>query len=128
MHHDSPVRIFRRVPENQFYGCIHEQPQHGDCNGDIIPALQLNDVQIAHTGYLVEGIRRLKMTDRNFPLLIKDAKRFPDRKLGKVLILRDLVNLADYAAEEVGYKYPPVAVDYLKRAIAMFEKELADPA
>lgn len=128
MHHDSPVRLFKREPAIQFYGCVHEQPQRGDCNGDIVPALQLNDVQLAHTGYLVEGVRRQKMTDRNLPLLIRDQQRFPDRKLGKVLVLRDLVNLADYAAEEAGYRYPPVAVDYLKRAIAMFEQVLADPS
>jgi 2-polyprenyl-3-methyl-5-hydroxy-6-metoxy-1,4-benzoquinol methylase len=128
MHHDSPVRIFSREPDIQFYGCVHEQPQAGDCNGDIVPALQLSDVQLAHTGYLVEGIRRQKMAARNFPLLIQDQQRFPDRKLGKVLVLRDLVNLADYAAEEAGYQYPPQAIDYLRRAVAMFEQVLGDPS
>ncbi len=127
-HADTPVRIFRRRPDIQFYGCVHEQPQMGDCNGDIVPALQINDVQLAHTGYLVEGIRREKMTKRNFPLLLKDKDRFPDRRLGKVLILRDLVNLADYAAEANGGKYPPHALNYLKRAIGMFEAEFNDPA
>lgn len=128
MHHDTPVRVFSRRPDIQFYGCVHEQPQMGDCNGDIVPALQIHETQIAHTGYLVEGVRRQKMAQRNFPLLIKDNQRFPDRKLGKVLILRDLVNMADYAAEEAGYEYPPVAVDYLKRAIGLFEQLLSDPA
>ncbi len=128
MHSDSPVRLFRRVPEIQFYGCIHEQPQWGDCNGDIIPTLQLHEAQLAHTGYLVEGIRRQKMRDRNFPLLVRDRERFPNRKLGQVLVLRDLVNLADYAAEECRGHYPPHALDYLKRAIGLFETELMDPA
>jgi 2-polyprenyl-3-methyl-5-hydroxy-6-metoxy-1,4-benzoquinol methylase/glycosyltransferase involved in cell wall biosynthesis len=125
---DTPVRIFRRRSDIQFYGCVHEQPQMGDCNGDIIPALQINDVQLAHTGYLVEGIRRQKMTERNFPLLIKDKERFPDRRLGKVLILRDLVNLADYAAESYRGQYPTHAIEYLKRAVALFEAEFKDPA
>jgi glycosyltransferase involved in cell wall biosynthesis/2-polyprenyl-3-methyl-5-hydroxy-6-metoxy-1,4-benzoquinol methylase len=127
-HADTPVRIFRRRDDIRFYGCVHEQPQMGDCNGDITPAMQLRDVQLAHTGYLHEGIRRQKMTTRNFPLLIKDQQRFPDRRLGKVLILRDLVNIADYAAEMNGGRYPEHAVSYLKRAIAMFEAEFADPA
>ncbi len=127
-HADSPVRIFRRRPDIQFYGCVHEQPQMGDCNGDIVPVLQIEDAQIAHMGYLVEGIRRNKMANRNFPLLLKDRERFPDRRLGKVLVLRDLVNLADYSAESHGGKYPPHAIEYLKRAIAMFEAEFADPS
>ncbi len=128
MHSDSPVRLFRRVPEIQFYGCVHEQPQWNDCNGDIIPSLQLQEAQLAHTGYLVEGIRRDKMKNRNFPLLIRDRERFPNRKLGQVLVLRDLVNLADYAAEQHRGHYPAYALDYLKRAIGLFEAELMDPA
>jgi glycosyltransferase involved in cell wall biosynthesis/predicted RNA methylase len=127
-HADTPVRIFRTRKDIQFYGCVHEQPQMGDCNGDIVPAMQLRDVQLAHTGYLHEGIRRSKMTTRNFPLLIKDQQRFPERRLGKVLVLRDLVNIADYAAEQNGGRYPEHAVSYLKRAIAMFEAEFPDPA
>ncbi len=127
-HADSPVRIFKRRPDIQFYGCVHEQPQMGDCNGDITPALQLNDVQIAHTGYLTEGVRRQKMSQRNFPLLVKDAQRFPARRLGKVLILRDLVNLSDYAADANGGEYPQHVRDYMKRAVALFEAEFKDPA
>jgi hypothetical protein len=68
------------------------------------------------------------MTTRNFPLLIKDQQRVPERRLGKVLVLRDLVNIADYAAEQNGGRYPEHAVSYLKRAIAMFEAEFPDPA
>jgi 2-polyprenyl-3-methyl-5-hydroxy-6-metoxy-1,4-benzoquinol methylase/glycosyltransferase involved in cell wall biosynthesis len=128
MHSDTPVRLFRRVPEIQFYGCVHEQPQWNDCNGDIVPSLQLQETQLAHTGYLVEGIRRDKMKNRNFPLLVRDRERFPTRKLGQVLVLRDLVNLADFAAEQHRGHYPPYALDYLKRAIGLFEAELMDPA
>lgn len=128
MHADTPCRIFKRRPDIQFYGCIHEQPQMGDANGDITPALQLDAVQLAHTGYLVEGIRRNKMVHRNFPLLLRDKERFPQRRLGKVLILRDLVNLADYAAAGNGGVYPPHAVEYFWRAVGLFEAEFMNPA
>jgi hypothetical protein len=37
----------------------------GDCNGDIMPALEINDVALPHLGYLTEGIRRDKMLHRN---------------------------------------------------------------
>lgn len=125
---DTPIRVFRRQPDIQFYGCIHEQPQQGDCNGDILPSLQLYDVDIAHTGYLNEDIRRDKALRRNLPLLIQDAKMFPDRRLGKVLILRDALNLGVWAMEAAGGKLTSEAKAYFQQVIAIFEAHLADPA
>jgi glycosyltransferase involved in cell wall biosynthesis len=124
---DKPVRIVRRRDDIQFYGCIHEQPQMGDCNGDIDPTLLINDAQIAHTGYLTEGVRMRKMSQRNFPLLQKDMARFPDRVLGKVLVLRDLVNLADLMTAQAG-RITPEAETYYQRAIGVFEQEFRDPS
>jgi glycosyltransferase involved in cell wall biosynthesis/SAM-dependent methyltransferase len=97
--YDIPIRVFRRSAPIRFYGCVHEQPQMGDCNGEILPALEVFDVKLAHTGYLTESVRRDKMLNRNLPLLRRDQQVFPERELGKVLVLRDCVNLADYEAE-----------------------------
>ena len=127
-NYDTPVRLFRRRPEIQFYGCVHEQPQMHDANGDIVPALELHDVSIAHTGYLVEGHRRSKMLQRNLPLLKKDRKVFPERRLGKLLWLRDFVNLADYYREQAGGRITPDVVQLLKQTVVLFETEFADPA
>lgn len=128
MTFDTPVRVFRKQAAIQFYGCIHEQPQLGDCNGDIVPALQINDVQIAHTlGYLTERTRRQKCLERNMPLLIRDAQVFPDRVLGKVLILRDFVNLATWDREGHGGALTPKAKAYYQKAIAIFEQHFLDP-
>lgn len=99
---DIPVRVFRRLPSIRFYGCIHEQPQMGDCNGDILPTLELYDTLLAHTGYLTEGVRREKMLHRNLPMLQRDQQVFPERELGHVLVLRDYVNLSDYDCEAAG--------------------------
>ncbi len=125
-HFDTPVRLFKRGPDIEFYGCVHEQPQMGDCNGDITPALQLHDVQIAHTGYLHEGIRRGKALNRNLPLLVRDREVFPDRRLGLVLVLRDLVNQALWREEDAG-RMTDVSKELLSRAIACFEQHFMDP-
>jgi hypothetical protein len=124
---DTPIRIFRRRPDIQFYGCVHEQPQMGDCNGDIVPSLQVYDSEIAHTGYLNDDIRRRKALNRNLPLLIKDQEVFPDRRLGKVLWVREFWNMAMWGMEEAGGRLPEAARQYLQSAIALFEEHFSDP-
>lgn len=126
--YDTPIRLFRRLPSIQFYGCVHEQPQMGDCNGDITPSLEPFDLEIAHTGYLSETTRRYKMLHRNLPLLAKDQGVFPDRMLGKVLVLRDYVNLADYDREENRGAMTEKAQRAYFEAIRMFMAYFDDPA
>ena len=126
---DTPMRVFRRVPTIRFYGCIHEQPQMGDANGDITPSLQLHDVEIAHVlGYLTEAIRRQKCLTRNLPLLVRDQQMFPDRRLGKLLVLRDLVNLGTWAREAAGGALTDDAKRYYQQAIGLFEQHFVDPS
>ncbi len=127
MSTDTPVRLFRKRPDIQFYGCIHEQPQMGDCNGDIVPALQVADLQIAHTGYLHEGIRRDKAINRNLPLLVRDQKVFPDRVLGKMLVLRDHANLAFWGMEQTKTLTENGRYHY-GQVIALYEAYFADPS
>lgn len=128
MSTDIPIRVFRVRPEIQFYGCIHEQPQWGDANGDITPALRLADVQIAHTGYLHEGIRREKAISRNLPLLVRDQQMFPERELGKVLVLRDHANIATWAKEQNGGHLTQDGQFHMGQVIAIFEANFADPS
>lgn len=127
-HADKPVRLFKIQPDIRYYGCIHEQPQMGDCNGDITPALEIGDVQFAHTGYLSESQRRRKMFQRNLPLLMKDKERFPDRVLGRLLIMRDLVNLGDYERELADGALTTEARRYYGQAIGLFEQDFNDPS
>ena len=124
---DTPVRIFRKQPRIRFYGCIHEQPQMDTANGDIVPALQLNDVQIAHTGYLTEDVRRNKALTRNLPLLMRDAEVFPERRLHKLLVLRDHLNLAQWSTEQHG-QLTETAYGHLRKVIELFETNFADPS
>jgi glycosyltransferase involved in cell wall biosynthesis/SAM-dependent methyltransferase len=122
-HSDKPVRLFRRLPSIQFAGCVHEQPVMGDVNGDIMPALELHDVVIAHFGYLADGVVRHKLFNRNLPLLVKDQQRFPDRRLGKLLVLRDYINLGDHERARHDGELNAQAKQYYARAVGLFEKE-----
>lgn len=132
-NHDKPVRIFQRRPDIRFYGCVHEQPQQGDSNGDIWPVLDIpgvdhgrNEAVIAHTGYLTEGVRRHKMVARNRSLLVKDQKVFPERRLGKLLWVREFSQMGQMAEEQQGIG-TPTARHYYTQAIALYEQEFSDP-
>ncbi len=126
-HFDTPVRLFKRGDDIEFYGVVHEQPQQGDCNGDILPTLQLHDVQIAHTGYLHEGIRRVKATHRNLPLLMRDRKVYPERMLGLVLLLRECVTQAAWKLEASRGQHTNEITSLWARAVDIFESHFMDP-
>src|SRR4029077_21154310 len=110
--HDVPVRVFRMNKGIRFYGCVHEQPQMGDCNADIHPTLEPLDIKIAHTGYLTERIRSEKRVNRNLPLLVKDQQVFKDRVLGKVLCIRESVIQADELRADAGVMTERAAKGY----------------
>lgn len=92
---DKPVRLFRNRPckgkDMLWWGVIHEHPELGlnEGPGEICV---LSDVNIAHTGYLTETVRKDRFA-RNYPLLQKDCEKYPDRKLQKSLLMRDKILL-----------------------------------
>lgn len=125
---DKPVRLFRRGDDIEFYGCIHEQPQQGDCNGEIQPCFLISDVQLAHTGYLHEAIRRDKAIRRNLPLLLRDQQMFPDRELHQLLVLRDFSNLALWSRQRAGGAMTEEYREYSAKVVGLFETHFLDPA
>lgn len=128
-HYDTPVRLFRRSAPIQFYGCVHEQPQMGDCNGDVVPALEITDATLCHVGYRTESLRKQKMLSRNLALLTKDQIVFPDRRLGKVLWVREYINLAEHEMRTNCGNVTPKVQKYLAQCIGLFEKYfLSDPS
>jgi 2-polyprenyl-3-methyl-5-hydroxy-6-metoxy-1,4-benzoquinol methylase/glycosyltransferase involved in cell wall biosynthesis len=127
MDSETPIRLFRRGPDIRFYGCIHEQPQMGHCNGDIVPALQVGDFQLAHTGYLHENIRREKAITRNLPLLSRDREVFKERTLGLLLVTRDFANLALWEKQQAGGQLTDQAKEYQRNVIALYEQHFLDP-
>lgn len=121
---DRPVRLFKKGPDIQFYGCVHEQPQLRDANGDIWPCLDLDEPRLAHTGYLTERVRRHKMTHRNRPMLERDQQRFPERLLGKVLWVREYAQMGqDY--HDAGRIAE--ARQAFAQCIGLYEKYFLDP-
>ncbi len=123
---DKPVRLFRTRRGIQFFGHVHEQPEQTPDEG-IVPALEITDVQVVHLGYQVDAVRRAKMLERNLDLLKAEITSPAPRRLASVLVLRDYVNLAQHEREQAGAMTPKV-IRYLRNAVALFQREFADPA
>jgi glycosyltransferase involved in cell wall biosynthesis len=96
---DIPIRLFRANKDCQFFGCVHEHAQVG-LNEYIEPVMIIPDMQFIHFGFTTEAIRRDKAINRNFALLEKDRKINPDRQLGAVLMMRDLIHIVGYYLEK----------------------------
>ena len=101
---DLPMRLFRNRPYKgrrpRFYGMIHEHPECG-LNKGMGSVIVLADVHVAHVGYLAESIR-VQRFNRNFPLLLKDEQKYPNRVLQKYLKMRDLSMLNMYEVRRNG--------------------------
>ena len=122
---DVPVRLFRNHRNIKFFGCIHEHPET-ELNAGIAPSVILSDVHIMHDGYVTETIRRKRFL-RNLPLLLKDRKRNPQRRLGLVFLERDYVHLARYELERTRGMMTEKASGYLERALEIHREHFASP-
>lgn len=124
---DLPVRLFRRMGLNgvptgiRFFGVVHEHPEIA-INSSVGQSVVLSDVHISHTGYLTETVRRRRF-QRNIPLMFRDRVKYPDRVLGKFLMIRDWCHLARYALEQNGRQLTPEAVQYLEAAVESFQTD-----
>ena len=87
---DKPARLIRNFHRFEFFGKVHEHAEMG-FNGGPGFVMVIADVDIGHTGYTNEDVRRDRFS-RNFPLLQWDQDVYPDRKLGKYLWLRDMIH------------------------------------
>ena len=121
---DFPVRLFRNHKGIKFYGVVHEHPEK-IYNEGVGKVIILQDVAIMHTGYSTEAIRR-KRFERNFPLIKKDRKKYPDRKLGKFLWLRDLSHLVKYKLEGNGGRMTPEIQGYAENVIMLWRELLEE--
>jgi len=122
---DVPVRLFRNHRGIRFFGCVHEHPEFA-LNKGVTPSVILSDVHIVHDGYITEQVRRSRFL-RNLPLLLKDRKRHPERRLGLVFLERDYVHLARYELERTRGGMTEKAEEYLRRAIAIHRDHFASP-
>ncbi len=118
---DRPARMFRNGVGFVCHGKVHEHFEKGKNNGPGFCHL-LQDVDIGHTGYVNEEIRRQRFI-RNYPLLQWDRKANPDRKLGKFLWFRDIVHRMRYHFERGDQEK---AVNLANEGLEWYEKYRAD--
>jgi len=118
---DLPVRLFRNNKGIKFYGVVHEHPEIG-LNKSVGEITLLGDVEIAHDGYFTEE-GRIKRFHRNFDLMIRDREKYPDRVLGKFLMVRDWAHLARYKLQANRGLMTDEIVGICHNAIDLYRKE-----
>ena len=97
---DLPVRLFRNNGKLRFHGMIHEHPESAINEGPG-RTIVVNDLHIAHVGYLIESGRRVRF-ERNWPMLQADIQKYPTRKLQKHMIMRDEMLRCTYELQQNG--------------------------
>lgn len=117
---DMPVRLFRNNAGMKFFGMIHEHPEKA-LNEGPGGVVVISDVNIAHTGYLAESIRRGRFS-RNYPMLMADIEKYPNRLLQKHFIMRDNMLLVNYEMQQNGGNLTASAVDRCKLVIATYNE------
>lgn len=118
---DKPCRLFRNRRGVKFYGVVHEHPEAKFGEG-VGHAILLAWPKIAHTGYYTEDVRR-KRFSRNFALMQRDRKTYPDRVLGKFLWLRDCTLMCGYLLERHGQVTQQIHA-YAREGLKMYEELL----
>ncbi len=117
---DLPVRLFRNNGKLRFFGCIHEHPET-EVNAGPGRMIVLNDVHIAHTGYLIESGREKRFA-RNYPLLQMDIVKYPTRKLQKHFIMRDNMLMCTYELKQNGGRITDTIRNRCRETIAIYRE------
>jgi glycosyltransferase involved in cell wall biosynthesis len=86
---DRPARLFRTGAGFKAVGHIHEHFEKPEGGPGV--TFMMTDVDLGHTGYVNEDVRRDRF-NRNFPFLLWDHHERPDRRLGKYLWFRDIIH------------------------------------
>jgi 2-polyprenyl-3-methyl-5-hydroxy-6-metoxy-1,4-benzoquinol methylase/glycosyltransferase involved in cell wall biosynthesis len=115
---DYPVRIFRNHKGIKFFGVVHEHPEI-KMNQGVGQVIVLDDVAIMHTGYSTEEIRR-KRFSRNYPLMKRDREKYPERKLGKFLWMRDCAHFVRFSLERNGGRITSEMLNCCDEAVKMW--------
>lgn len=105
---DKPARLVRKKPHYRFVGKIHEHCEDISHEDEfavpIMPCFEIEDVDIAHYGYVCEPQRRRKNALRNLGMLIEDAKvNLPKgRYMTWMFIMRDCINACKWYFQHIG--------------------------
>lgn len=120
---DRPARLVRTTSGFRALGHIHEHFEvpaggPGQC-------IMLPDIDIGHTGYVNEDVRKDRFV-RNFPFLEWDhASEGGQRKLHSFLWLRDIIHRMRYAVQ---HGNPAQAMSLANEAVAYYNEKQADMA
>lgn len=122
---DFPVRLFRRRGEVKFYGVVHEHPE--EFPGNKGPGLIsiLNDIQILHIGYQSEAVRMARFA-RNRPLVDRDQIKYPDRLLGKFLLMRDLTIMNQMEFHSNGKQISDAMKERAQKVVDLYREHFID--
>jgi len=115
---DLPARIFRNHKGIRFFGMVHEHPEE-KMNSGISKICVLDDIAIMHTGYATELIRRARF-QRNWPLMQADRVKYPERRLGCFLWMRDLIHHIKYTLEGNGGQFTEQLKQYAQEAVKLW--------
>jgi len=115
---DLPVRVFRNRSHYRYTGYIHEHCEDtskGPFDNPISPTLMIEEVDIAHYGYVNERMRRHKCSSRNMELLIRDVQDNASRGrlLTRVLVIRDYLNMVKWSLEKTGGAVTPGSKEHV---------------
>jgi hypothetical protein len=83
-------------------------------------SLVRHDAQFLHSGYVDEATRRERYA-RNYPLLVRDMKRYPERTLNRFLTVRDLAQGVMFELERSGGMATQLQMEQAQQVVAMFE-------
>ncbi len=121
---DKPIRFFRnRNHEGRsmlWYGAIHEHPEL-ELNAGAGPTVIIADGYIAHVGYLHESARQKRFA-RNYPLLMEDIERYPDRILQKSLLMRDKMILVRDTMNMNGQRIDDIVKQHCRDVISLYQE------
>ena len=119
---DLPLRIFRNHKGIKFHGLIHEHPEIKINDGAGYAQL-IESLTIAHHSYHDNDTRRSKF-ERNIELMARDREVNPERKLGKMLWVRDLFQMNQYELEFNGGRVNNNIIVRANEAVRMWRELL----
>lgn len=119
---DLPCRLFRNHEKIKFFGVVHEHPEK-KINSGVGHAMVIEDVDIAHEGYTTDIIRHGRF-NRNVDLMLRDREKYPDRKLGKFLWMRDISQMCAHELRFNGGKISPEMKARAEKGIEIWEELL----
>ena len=121
---DMPCRFFRNHRGVKFFGLVHEHPE--DSVGKGIPySIVRPECEFLHNGYVDEETRRARFR-RNYPLVLRDCELYPERKLNRFMMLRDLAHSLVHEREQIGFGIAPHHMENSQKGVDLFVKMLEE--